>query len=58
MVHSARDLAEKLTGTKPAFYAADLTGARALLDEHGRPGDVIIVMGAGDITNLGADLVA
>ena len=40
---------------KPVFFESDRTALPAYLDEITRPGDLLITMGAGDITTVGPD---
>jgi UDP-N-acetylmuramate--alanine ligase len=50
----ARRLAERAGGT----YAADLEAAARELAERVRPGDVVLVLGAGDVRTVGERLLA
>jgi len=50
---SARDLAERVPGAR---FAADLEGARDLLENLVEEGDLVLLMGAGDIWKLGDGL--
>lgn len=54
--HTAAELASAVETKKPAVYAADLERAHALLEEEVKAGDVIVFMGAGDITALATRL--
>ena len=45
-------------GATTALYARDLDHAADLALRHVRPGDLLITMGAGDVTRLGQELVA
>ena len=47
-------VAERHPG-KPVYYAPDRPSLMALLDEQAREGDLLITMGAGDITQVGPD---
>jgi UDP-N-acetylmuramate--alanine ligase len=50
---SGRDLAERVPGAR---FAADLEGARDLLENLVEEGDLVLLMGAGDIWKLGDGL--
>jgi len=53
---SGADLAARVR--PPATYAATLDEARDWLLEHLRPGDVLLTLGAGDVTLLGPQVLA
>ena len=53
---SGREIAARLP--PPAGYAATLEEALPWLEEHLRPGDVVLTLGAGDITTLGPRLLS
>lgn len=40
------------------FYAKDLEETRKMIEEKAKPGDIILVMGAGDISDVADGLVA
>ncbi len=52
---SGADIAARLT--RPAAYCPSLDTALAWLQEHVRPGDVVLTLGAGDVTTLGPRLL-
>ncbi len=52
---SGREIATRLP--PPAGYAPTLEEALPWLEEHLRPGDVLLTLGAGDITDLGPRLL-
>lgn len=39
-------------------YAPDRAAVPALVAERARPGDIVLTMGAGDVTELGPQIVA
>ena len=47
-------IAERHPG-KPVFYAADRAALMALIDENVEDGDLLITMGAGDVTTVGPE---
>jgi UDP-N-acetylmuramate--alanine ligase len=44
--------------SKPVHYIADFSAAAGLVADAARPGDVVVTMGAGDVTMLGPEIVA
>jgi UDP-N-acetylmuramate--alanine ligase len=50
---SGRELADRVPGAR---FAADLDEARRLLEDLLREGDLVLLMGAGDIWKLGDGL--
>lgn len=50
---SGRDLAERVAGAR---FAPDLAGARRVLEGLVREGDLVLLMGAGDVWKLGDEL--
>lgn len=54
--HTANELADVIATKKSARYAADQDEALSLLKEHVGAGEVVVVMGAGDITQLATKL--
>jgi len=55
---SGRDLAARVPGPARAAYAPSLDAAAEAVVGDARPGDLVITMGAGDVTGLGQELVA
>jgi UDP-N-acetylmuramate--alanine ligase len=56
---SSQDLLEALKPNfdKPMFYAKDLDEARVTLETEIKPGDVVLIMGAGNVDELARKLV-
>ena len=44
--------------TKPVHYVADFSAVADLVADAVHPGDVVVTMGAGDVTMLGPEIVA
>lgn len=55
---SGRALAARVPGPARAAYAPSLDAAADAVVAEARPGDLVITMGAGDVTRLGQELVA
>lgn len=55
---SGRALAARVPGPARAAYAPSLDAAAEAVVADARPGDLVITMGAGDVTRLGQELVA
>jgi len=55
---SGRIVADAVPSPTRARYAPTLAEARAAALEEIRPGDLVLTLGAGDITTLGQELVA
>ena len=55
---SGRALAARVPGPARAAYAPSLDAAADAVVADARPGDLVITMGAGDVTRLGQELVA
>lgn len=53
---SAQSIADKIQGK--ASFVMDLERARAYLKQHARPGDVVIILSAGDADRLGGWLLS
>ena len=56
-VKNAQALALRLNNHKTALYAKNHKEVMGLLNKNARKGDIIILMGAGDITNVASKLV-
>jgi UDP-N-acetylmuramate--alanine ligase len=44
--------------SKPVHYIADFSAVAELVADAARSGDVVVTMGAGDVTMLGPEIVA
>ncbi len=55
---TGRSVADHVPGPARAVYAPALAEARDAVLAEARPGDLVITMGAGDVTGLGQELVA
>ncbi|MCS6845408.1 MAG: UDP-N-acetylmuramate--L-alanine ligase [Caldilineales bacterium] len=55
---SAQDLAAGLASHPDARYVGDLDAAVAVLSAEAQPGDVVLTLGAGDVTQAGDRLLA
>lgn len=55
---SGQDVVDAVTGAAEARFVADLDAACAVVASEARPGDLVLTIGAGDVTRLGQDLLA